>query len=96
MKNMPDVRIDSRSQQVYVNFVPVHIPKRTLEVLAVIINAKGACVSREKIIDIIWGQGSGKFVKTNAVDQHVHRLRKVYGIGDRIETKSLWGYRWAI
>lgn len=54
---------------------------------------KGKIVSREEIIDRIWGSGSDKDISDHALDQLIHRLRnKLKRSGVTIETVRGRGY----
>lgn len=61
----------------------VPLPQRLVEILQVLIEAKGALVSRETLHSIIWPQ---RGVPENNLSQHVYMLRRALGerAGDRL------------
>ena len=59
--------------------------------LAVLMKNKNRTVSRERILNEIWGEDYFGDIRT--VDVRVANLRKKLGLGDEIRTISKTGYR---
>jgi DNA-binding winged helix-turn-helix (wHTH) protein len=70
----------------------VRIQPRQLQLLAELLKAQGNLVTRDTLLDRIWGTGVS--VQHCALDQAVSRLRRNLGVnGWLIETRSKLGYR---
>ena len=81
------VNIDSHI--VKYNDSVINLTVKEFELLALLIKNKGKAVSREEILDIIWGFDS---LETRSVDMHIKSIRKKLGI-DIIETVYGFGYK---
>lgn len=92
----PRVKINDFHKTVIVNGVYQKVSPRCYKVLLAIVKANGRIVTRTHLLNLIWG-GNVEYseVRTRSIDQIVCRLRRVYKIQNRIETKTTWGYRWA-
>ncbi len=64
------------------------------KILACLIEAKGAIVTRERLTDEIW-TASGSIVNDNTVSVYIKRLRQKLGDASLIETVKNMGYRLA-
>src|SRR5262249_56010257 len=70
------------------------LPPREFQLLKLLVEAKGKVLSREHILEKIWGYDRGLELSTRTVDQHVARLRgKLRPEGDRIATVKSYGYQ---
>mgnify|MGYP002681816252 FL=1 len=69
----------------------IDLPPLEFDVLAVLMKNKNRTVSRERILNEIWGEDYFGDIRT--VDVRVANLRKKLGLGDEIRTISKTGYR---
>jgi DNA-binding response OmpR family regulator len=71
---------------------PVRLTRREFELLRSLIENKNRVMSRDRLLERVWGYQ--QFVETRSVDVHVGRLRaKLGSAGDQIETVVGLGYR---
>lgn len=93
--NFPNVILNDQEKTVLVNGEDVHIQPVPFKILKEIMDADGDVVDRLQLLERIWGDSvyESEF-STKTVDVHVCRLRNQYKIGERIQTKSKFGYRW--
>jgi two-component system alkaline phosphatase synthesis response regulator PhoP len=68
------LRIDVGSAQVRRNGKPVYLTKLEFRLLRHFIERAGSAVSRDELLQSVWGYESGAFTRT--VDIHVHSLRQ--------------------
>jgi two-component system alkaline phosphatase synthesis response regulator PhoP len=77
---------------VEVDSLPVRLTRREFELLRYLVQNKNRVVSRDKLLERVWGYD--RMVETRSVDVHVGRLRqKLGGAGQQIETAVGLGYR---
>jgi DNA-binding response OmpR family regulator len=74
----------------YVDGEPITLPPMEHQLLAVLVLAGGKPVSRERLMQQLYGGGEG--AGSNTLEVHVHGLRKAIG-RERIETVRGFGYR---
>ena len=94
-----DLRLDAGKHEVQLGGVPVALPLREFQVLDLLMVNAGRVVTRENLIDQVWG---GNYVgDTKTLDVHIRRLRAkldqagrpsrittVRGVGYRLETSE--------
>jgi two-component system response regulator RegX3 len=68
-----DVTLDPERHEVTVRGVPVHLPFKEFELLEVLMASAGRVVSRDTLIDVVWGRDHEGDTKT--LDVHIKRLR---------------------
>lgn len=85
-----DLSFDAGAHRFYLRGEPLNMPPKEHQILAVLIQAGDRPVSRERLIQQLYGIGEG--VESNTLEVHVHGLRKLLG-RDRIETVRGFGYR---
>jgi len=78
------------THQFYLDEQPLGLSPREHQVLATLIQAGGKPVSRERLVQQLYGLGDA--AASNTLEVHVHGLRKVLG-RERIETLRGFGYR---
>lgn len=78
------------SRQFYLADQPITLSPKEYQVLAVLIHAGDKPVSRERLMQQLYGLGD--VADSNTLEVHIHGLRKVLG-KDRIETLRGFGYR---
>jgi DNA-binding response OmpR family regulator len=75
-----------------VDDAPVRLTRREFELLRYLVQNKNRVVSRDRLLERVWGYD--RLVETRSVDVHVGRLRTKLGIaGRQIETVIGLGYR---
>ncbi len=73
----------------------IHFTKKEAELLQMLREHAGQCLSREFLLRTIWGYTGG--VRTRTLDVHVQRLRrkvKIFNLGGEIQTILRHGYCW--
>jgi two-component system alkaline phosphatase synthesis response regulator PhoP len=93
-----DVRVRVRSRQVFKAGRAVSLTRKEFDLLAYLLAHQGEVVTRERLLDEVWGYE--KFPTTRTVDTHVLRLRRRFeGDPDRprwIITVHGQGYRFSV
>jgi DNA-binding response OmpR family regulator len=84
-----DLEFDPAARTVSVHGEPVALPARALAILEALLERQGIPLSRERLEQILYGWGEG--VESNAVEVHIHHLRKKLG-KQRIRTIRGVGY----
>jgi DNA-binding response OmpR family regulator len=77
-------------QQFYLDDEPIRLPLKEFQLLAVLMQAGAKPVSRERLLQQLYGLGQG--ADSNTLDVHMHMLRKIVG-KERITTVRGLGYR---
>ena len=85
------IRIDRRSQRVFVNEVEVHLTPKEFDLLAYLAADPGAVYRRSDIMNEVWD--TNWYGTTKTVDAHVAALRKKLGNQDWIEAVRGVGFR---
>lgn len=67
------IRLDPDRFEATVNGGPVHLPRKEFELLELLMENAGRVLTREKLIDEVWG--SDYFGDTRTLDVHIKRLR---------------------
>ncbi len=87
-----DVRIDLPRHEVTVGGQPIRLRTKEFDLLAALAQNLGIVLSREKLLEIVWGYDY--YGETRTVDVHINHLRdKLGGSSGRIETIRGTGYR---
>lgn len=77
---------------VLVDDAPVRLTRREFELLRYLVSNRNRVVSRERLLERVWGYD--RSIETRSVDVHVGRLRAKLGrAGQQIETVVGLGYR---
>ena len=69
-----DVRIDFRHHVATKNGAPIALSAREFLLMAYLADNRGSVVTREQLLDTVWGYDSMPFTRT--VDTHIAKLRK--------------------
>ena len=69
-----DVQVDFRSARVFRSGEPVVLSSKELQLLRFFIENAGAAMTRDELLDAVWGYDS--MTNTRTVDMHVARLRQ--------------------
>ncbi|CAM4199600.1 response regulator transcription factor [Paenibacillus macerans] len=83
------VYLDKR--EVRVKGQPVELTIKEFDLLVVLLKNKNIALSREQLLDKVWG--IAYFGETRTVDMHIKSLRKKLGLHDHIITVYKIGYR---
>ncbi len=91
------VRIDRARHEVVVDGTPVELPPKEFDLLATLVEHAGRVMTRNQLIDEVWG--SDYFGDTKTLDVHIRRLRGRVEVDPRepvrIQTVRGVGYRFA-
>ena len=83
---------DFEAVSIAVDGAPVRLTRREFELLRYLVQNKNRVVSRDRLLERVWGYE--RLVETRSVDVHVGRLRtKLRTAGHQIETVIGLGYR---
>lgn len=86
--------IDFPRINVTVKNKPVELTSKEFELLKTLIKAKGRVLSRDYLLDTIWGFDQAAEIQTRTVDAHITTLRKkLKSESRRIITVKNYGYR---
>src|SRR6266704_2557393 len=86
--------IDPGTRTVTVEGAPLTLTHKEFELLSALADAQGRVLSREFLLDRVWGYSRAGEIESRTVDVHVRRLRVKLGPeGHRILTVKSVGYR---
>jgi len=86
--------VDVGTHQVFVGGEPVTLTPKEFDLLRALAEAQGRVLSREFLLDRVWGYTRSGEIESRTVDVHVRRLRMKLGAeGMRIRTVKSVGYR---
>jgi len=92
-----DLRIDFAKISASVKDKPVELTAKEFELLKTLLKAKGRVLSRDYLLDSIWGYDHAMEIQTRTVDVHVRTLRKkLKSAAKMIVTVKNYGYRFEI
>jgi len=87
-----DIVVDRSTHSVSIKGKPQEFTATEFKLLSILLERKGRVLSRDKLLNDVWGYESA--IDTRTVDTHVRRLREKLGKhGDCIETVRGFGYR---
>jgi DNA-binding response OmpR family regulator len=87
-----DLAVDSAKREVTVKGEPVKLRAKEFDLLVALIENKGIVMTREKLLEWVWGYDFAG--ETRTVDVHVAQVRKrIAGSGVEIETVFGVGYK---
>jgi two-component system alkaline phosphatase synthesis response regulator PhoP len=86
--------IDVARHVVHVDGAPLALTPKEFDLLRALVEARGRVLSREVLLDRVWGYAAAGEIESRTVDVHVRRLRMKLGEeGQRIVTVKGVGYR---
>jgi len=86
-----NVEVRRNERIVFCNAEQVELTSKEFDLLCVLIQNKNLALSRDKLLELVWGF---EYVgETRTVDVHIQRLRKKLGFDERIKTVFKHGYR---
>ncbi|RJP27909.1 MAG: DNA-binding response regulator [Candidatus Omnitrophota bacterium] len=95
--NIGKLMVDLSKITVTVNNTAVDLTSKEFELLAALIKARGRVLSREYLLDNIWGYDNAIDIQTRTVDVHIMALRrKLKSEAKRIITVKNYGYKFKI
>ena len=86
-----DVKVELNSRKVYLKEKIVDCTPKEYELLEALIRNRNVALSREKLLEMIWGFDYAG--ETRTVDVHIQRLRKKLELEEQIATVYKLGYR---
>jgi DNA-binding response OmpR family regulator len=84
-----EVRIDERVA--LLNGQEIELTAKEFDLLQILIKNKNLALSRDKLLELVWGYDY--MGETRTVDVHIQKLRKKLGMEDCIKTVYKYGYR---
>jgi len=92
-----DLTVDFSKIMVLVKGKPVELTSKEFELLKVLIKAKSRVLSRDYLLDTVWGFDQALEIQTRTVDVHITTLRKkLKSESKRIITVKNYGYRFEL
>ena len=88
------LRVDFARHEVTVKGRPVRLASKEFRVLTLLLESDGKVLTRDALLELVWGHDAGLGLDTRTVDQHIARLRRKLGAaGALIETVPNFGYK---
>lgn len=92
--SMGKMDVDFERHEISVGGKQVYLAPKEFAILKLLIEANGKVLSREQLLQLIWGHDKDIEIDTRTVDQHIARLRrKLRTESERIETVPNFGYK---
>jgi two-component system alkaline phosphatase synthesis response regulator PhoP len=92
-----DLIVDSSKISVSIKNKPLELTSKEFELLTALIKAKGRVLSRNYLLDSIWGFDQAAEIQTRTVDVHIRSLRKkLKSEASHIVTVKNYGYRFKV
>jgi two-component system alkaline phosphatase synthesis response regulator PhoP len=92
-----DLTIDFSKIQVAIKNKPVDLTSKEFELLKTLIKSKGRVLSRDYLLDTVWGFDNAIEIQSRTVDVHIRMLRKKLKTTAKcIVTVKNYGYRFEI
>ena len=91
------LELNGDSFELRLNKKPVDLTSKEFDLLKVLWSARGKALTRDGILETVWGIDRAADIDTRTVDQHVARLRSKLGPEkNRILTDKNIGYRFQV
>jgi len=89
-----DLQIDTERFTVTVKGKPVALSSKEFAFLKILVEAKGRALTRDQLLEKVWGYDRSMDIDTRTIDQHIARLRDKLGPeAKRVITVKNVGYR---
>ncbi len=89
--------IDLSKYEVHLSGKLVELSSKEFAFLKILLEAKGKVLTRDQLLEQVWGYEKGLEIDTRTVDQHVARLRAKLGSeSERLATVKSIGYKFKI
>lgn len=89
-----DLTVDLAKIAVTIKGKPIELTAKEFELLKTLIKSRGRVLSRDYLLDTIWGFDQAAEIQTRTVDVHIRTLRKkLKSESKRIVTVKNYGYR---
>ena len=88
-----DIVINKKTMKVIQGVVPLELTPTEYNLLIYLIENKDRAISRDELLDQIWGYG--KDAETRACDDTVRRIRKKL-VTSRVKVETVWGFGFTI
>jgi phosphate regulon transcriptional regulator PhoB len=89
-----DLTVDLAKIAVTIKGKPIELTAKEFELLKTLIKSRGRVLSRDYLLDTIWGFDQAAEIQTRTVDVHIRTLRKkLKSESERILTVKNYGYR---
>ena len=88
---LDNLEIHWEAHTVFLNDIPIELTAKEFLLLEILIRNKNIALSREKLLELVWGYDY--IGETRTVDVHIQRLRKKLELDDKIKTIYKMGYR---
>jgi DNA-binding response OmpR family regulator len=89
-----DLEVDEGRHRVSVKGVPVELTVKEFGLLVALLRAGGRVLSREQLLETVWGHAHAAEIESRTVDVHIRRLREKLGSeARRILTVKGLGYQ---
>lgn len=86
-----DLKMDIRRKQAFCKNQQMHLTNTEYELLSYLLKNNDRAVSREELLDTVWGYDSE--IETRATDDTIKRLRKkITEAGSRVSIQTVWGF----
>src|SRR5262249_3139798 len=88
------IEVDFDRHEIKVRGKRTDLTPKEFDLLKLLIEANGKVLSRDQLLERIWGHGKDMEIDTRTVDQHIARLRhKLKSESERIATVTNFGYQ---
>lgn len=89
-----NIIVNFEKREVLLDNTPVELTNKEYELLEILIKNKNLALSREKLLELVWGYEY--LGDTRTIDMHVQKLRKKLNLEDDIVTVFKYGYRFEV
>lgn len=94
MNKRHTIAIDGKRHEVTVNGREINLATKEYLLLEKLQAADGEVLSREQLLESVWGHSKIVGIKTRTVDQHIARLRRKINLSPSpIRTVTNFGYK---
>ena len=88
------IEIDFERHEILVRGKSAYLAPKEFAILKLLIEANGKVLSRDQLLEMIWGHDKDMEIDTRTVDQHIARLRrKLRTESERVTTVPNFGYQ---